>query len=479
MKKLIGAACLILLAYSCKKDAGKKPETNSYLHSVLSHLRDSMSIEDFSQLDPTTAWQTDPGKGKQKILRLAFYRKRVAGDFVLLRTDDEGNILQGQMVHLETDGQLAGNIRLYSLSGHPLLQSKISNGYIEVLHGSNGFGKQLKAPDSRTVTLEPAPPADLLPEVVVIGYTSDSPPSGYISLDGLLDASGALIPGGGGDAGGSEGSTPVGGGGGASSGAGQGARTGPVYSPIDPGEGSGTFSRGAGLVAIPSLELEQEYVNSIPIVDIRKMFNCFDQIPNDGASYSVQLCVDVPVNGNPAASSNTSGINAGHSFLVITKSGTGISITQSFGFYPKSLSILDPFSTVSSAIKNNGGQEINGNLAMSISTEQFNNLKATAIELSTKQYSLDSWNCTDYALSVFNSVRNTPIALDPYIIRQPGISISGAPASPGFNVIIANSPQRLYEKLNTMKKSGAAEASNILLDLSHNLSAPDSHGECN
>jgi hypothetical protein len=479
MKKLIGAACLILLIYSCKKDAGNAPETNSYLHSLLSHLRDSLSIDDFSRLDTTKAWLTDPGKGKSKTLRLAFYRKPVTGDFVLLRTDDEGDILQGQVVHLETDGQLSGNLRLYSLSGRPLLESKISNGYIEVLRSSNGFGKQLKMPDSRTVTLEPAPPADLLPEVVVIGYTSDSSPSSYISLDGLLDASGALIQNSGGDAGGSGGSTPVGGGGGAGSGAGQGAHTEPIYSPIDPAEASGTFSRGAGLVVVPGLELEHEYVNSIPIVDIRKMFNCFDLISNDGASYSVQLCVDVPVNGNPAASSNTSGINAGHSFLVITKSGTGISITQSFGFYPKSLSILDPFSTVSSAIKNNGGQEINGSLAMSISPEQFNNLKATAIELSTKQYSLDSWNCTDYALSVFNSVRNTPIALDPYVIRQPGINISGAPASPGFNVTIANSPQRLYEKLNTMKKSGAGEASNILLDLSHDLSAPDSHGECN
>ena len=161
-----------------------------------------------------------------------------------------------------------------------------------------------------------------------------------------------------------------------------------------------------------------------------------------GASFTVQLCVDVPINGNPAASSNVVGVSAGHSFLIVTKSGGGVSITQAFGYYPaKKLSVWDPFSALPSVIKNNGGQEINGMLTMSLSVEQFNNLRSAAINLSTKPYILDVSNCTDYALGVFNSVRTLPIELPPYIVQQPGVIVSGGQVSPGFTVTIQNSPQ--------------------------------------
>jgi len=227
------------------------------------------------------------------------------------------------------------------------------------------------------------------------------------------------------------------------------------------------------------IELEGEYIYSIPTVDVRKLFNCFDMVPDEGASFTVQLCVDVPINGNPAASSDLLGVNAGHSFLVVTKSGSGVSVTQAFGFYPATtLSMWDPFSPVVSVIRNNERQEINGMISMSISLGQFNNLRATAITLSGKPYILDASNCTDYALGVFNSARSSPIVLQPYIIQYPGTTVSGGPISTGFSVKISNSPQRLYEELSQMRAAGGTEAANIQLDLTHNLIAPRSHGEC-
>jgi hypothetical protein len=104
MKKLIGATFLILLLQACKKDVGKGPGTSIYLHSVLPNLRGSLSTDEFSRQDTSKAYLTEPGKAKYYTLRLPFVGKPIAEDFMLLRTDANGNILQGQVVHLENTG---------------------------------------------------------------------------------------------------------------------------------------------------------------------------------------------------------------------------------------------------------------------------------------------------------------------------------------------------------------------------------------
>jgi len=76
-----------------------------------------------------------------------------------------------------------------------------------------------------------------------------------------------------------------------------------------------------------------DFSNSEPSIDLQKYFNCFDHISDNGATYSIKLCTDLPVNSNPNALVTTS-LTPGHAFLTLTKSNGGQSITQSFGFYP-------------------------------------------------------------------------------------------------------------------------------------------------
>jgi hypothetical protein len=462
MKKLIHVFIISAIFLSCKKDAAPLSDTSSpYLRTVLSRMRDSLSVDDFGHLDTTKAYLTDSETKGPRTLRLPFIGKSISKDFLLLQTDGDGNILRGRVVHLngstDNTSQFSGFIRMNSLSGQILLESTVSKGYIDALHPGRGIGNQIKNVDSKIITVLPAPDADWLPEVVVIGYGSGAPPSNYISLDGLMGTSASDILNSGGGGGSDAGGANPGGGGAAG---GVNTNDAPTdnagsYSPLDPAQNSGISPLGRGVFIANGLQLEREYIYSIPIIDVRKFFNCFDQIPDAGASFSVQLCVDVPINNNPAASSNTSGFNAGHSFLVVTKSGGGISITQSFGYYPASmLSVINPFASVGSAIKDNAGQEINGRLTMSVSADQFNKLKSVAISLSTKPYVLDSSNCTDYALGVFNSARSSPIVIQPYVIHESGVIVSGSAISPGFNVTIPNSPQQLFEKLSQMKTTG-------------------------
>lgn len=487
MKKLIGAAFLILLIYSCKKDAVKVPlENDQYLRTVLGQLKDSLSPADYLSLDTNSTYLTNPEETNNYILRIAFKGKPIISDFLLVHSNANGAIRIGTTVHLENSTpansyQFSGSISLRSLSGKNITQSEIVAGYILSLH----TGNKLKTIPSGTkaVTTLPAPDADWSPDVIIIGSSGGEDAAPYISLNALVGSasnggidlnSGASLgdsnPGGGGTSGsngnaGNSGTTP--------------SNIPPTtpYSPLDPTRVPP--HRALGTSVIDPLGVEAEYIYNIPVVDVRKYFNCFDQIPSAGASYTVQLCVDVPINSNPAASMNFSATNSGHSFLVVTKTNGGQSITQVFGYYPATkLSLLDPFSPVPSTIKNNGTQEINGSLTMNITADQFANLKSSAIAISTRPYALNSSNCTDYALGVFNAARSSPLVLDPYVLTEPGIVISGANKSAGFTVTIPNSPQQLFAKLNTMKIRQSPESPNIQIDLSHKLKSPASHGEC-
>lgn len=488
MKKLIITSLLTLMFFACKKTDVHQKTTNSYLHMVLAHLRDSVSIKEFSSLDTTQPYLTKSSQSGYWSLRLPFAGKPIKEDFLLLRTDTIGHILSGRIVHLNNSSNpnpqspaIPQDVSLSALSGKTILKSTITNGFIDALHPQEASGRQLKDVDSRTITVLPAPDADWLPEVVVVGYGGGAPPTPYISLDALLGGVGngdLGVNAGGGQA------DPGTGSGGSGSGNGSSGTTAPPsdpapapYAPVDPTFPS--LSHNLGGPTSQAYDLEPEYIFGLQVIDIRKYFNCFDQVPSAGATYSVQLCADLPINNNPNASMNFSGVNAGHTFLVVTKANSGVSITQAFGYYPQSKpSILNPFAPIPGVIKNNGTQEINGAISMSLTADQFNILKTNAITLSSKPYVLDASNCTDYALNVFNSVRATPIVLSPYIVNEPGIIMSGAPASNGFTVTVTNSPQQLFQKLTQMKANNA-ESSNIQLDLSHNFMSPASHGECN
>ncbi len=489
MKKLSSFFIVSLIFFSCRKEAVNMPNTASpYLRTVLSHLRDSLSSTDYLALNTNSTWLTNPGKSNNYLLRIGFKGKPISQDFLLVHTDAGGSIRVGAAVHLENttpaqSWQFSGSIRLRSLSGKDITQSQIVAGHILSLH----TGKRLTTTPAGTkeVDVLPAPDADWLPEVVVVGYSGGSA-TPYISLDALLPGVGngnlGINSGGSSGSAGSGSSGSPGGGPGNSSAPSAtppaDPTPSPTYSPLDPTR----FSHPSfGTSVVDPIEAEPEYADDLPVINIQKYFNCFDLVPSAGATYSIKLCADLPINNNPGASMNFSGgVNAGHSFLVITKSSGSSTITQCFGFYPQERpSLLNPFSPITSVLKDNGNREINASITMVITSDQFNAVKVGAINLCNSSYSLDNSNCTDYALGVFNAARTNPLKIDPYIIREPGISSPTGISSPGFDVTINSSPQQLYSKLSAMKSASDPEASNIQVDLSHNYKSPASHGECN
>jgi hypothetical protein len=173
---------------------------------------------------------------------------------------------------------------------------------------------------------------------------------------------------------------------------------------------------------------QEMYFYSGPAIDLTQLFNCFNQIPDNGAFYSIKIYADVPVNDHPYFLTD-GGFNPGHSFISLTKTNGSQSITQSFGFYPingrKSVSMLPG----DSKIVNNAGHEYDASMEMTISASDFNIAKTKAKSLAdTKQYDLDGYNCTDFAVDVFNSVRpNDPIIVPDWFGPETGKNFGTTP----------------------------------------------------
>jgi len=483
MKRVIITAVVLIFVCSCRKDV-RVGETSIYLRSVLANLRDSLGASGYSQLDTDRVFT-----GGRGVLRIGYRGKPISQDFLLVRVDSMGDVLKGRVVHLSLDG-LSGSIEARSFSGKVVMSSGISNGVIAALHGVPGVSRTIV--EGKTVTMLPAPDVDWLPEVVVVGYGEGSAGTPYMTFDGIAGvSSGGIVYGGSGSSGGGSGGSGGSGGGGGSAAPGGGGSAGGDGSAGTGGGGGSTTYVPVAPVTAPigrlgvrpggEIEVEGEYIYNIPTVDVGKLFKCFDLVPDEGASYSIQLCVDLPVNSEPNMSMNFSGaINAGHSFLVVAKSGSGLSVSQSFGYYPQTApSAWNPFSPIPSAIKDNKGQEINASIFMVLNSSQFNAIRSAAISLSAQPYMLDKSNCTNYAMNVFNAARAVPLTMETYTLRQSGIVMANGMSSTPIIVTINDSPQKLYEKLSTMKTNGDPEASNIQVDLSHNTKAPISHGECN
>ncbi|MCS3801061.1 hypothetical protein [Niastella sp. OAS944] len=222
------------------------------------------------------------------------------------------------------------------------------------------------------------------------------------------------------------------------------------------------------------LIIEEELTITPPPLDLKKAFNCFNQVQSAGAKYSIKLCLDVPNNKNPLALPPETGSQTGHTFIVITKSNAGKTITQVFGFYAKQHpGYLFPWRAMPSIILNNQLREINASLEMSLTQDQFDKLRQKAFDLAKNKYAADSYNCTNFGMDLFNSVRIKPIVVEKFTVFLPVNHI-------GPNLLeLTKTPQMLFKKLKSMKDGKDAESPNIIIDTTGKTKAPLSHGECN
>ena len=441
---------LIVTMISCQKEV-KDDSSNDFINELKVQLAAKMEVESYNKVDFHKVVLSQIGP--VTLIRIPFLNESIAGHFVLLEMERGSRtaIAGGAIISLgrAASERIPTHFSKYSLDGLLIDQSTITDGYIDAYH-----------PLLRVESMQD--PYKELPEVIVTANYSDAynpvPPSEWYYLSALLHS---------------------GGGGNSDNG---------YYGMADPpmGGGGGSYVPGGytGGPVLPAaeekmMEFEKEYVYSEQQIDVAKYFNCFNNVPSTGATFTVTLCADVPSNSNPGASANYSAVSAGHTFLTVTKVSGGEKVSQSFGFYPKEFpGKTDTFSPLTSTMRDNGVREINASLEMKITEDQFRTIKEKAIELSSKKYELGDFNCTDYAMDVFNSVRPIPIKISPLTVYLPGAPNPYVPGSAN-TIRIEKSPQMLFLALKDRKDNNDIEAARIKIDLSDKYKSPESNGACN
>lgn len=447
---------MILLA-SCQKELVKNGKNLALIEHLKTALKQRISTTDYQRLDFDSPFFSKAAEQQLYFIRIPFKGKKLSEQFLIVKTDIAGLIEAGRIVQLALQPvtptlQIKGTITVSDLERKNVLRSSVENGYITALHP----GRYSRA------YLEPSDP-----DLVVVFDNSIQPDySYYTSLNSFFSdyATGTSF---------STGTT--------------------YYSSLDVyasnyyngtmvSNSSSQHSSQDGVYAPVEedlIEFEREYIYHNPGYDIIKLFNCFDNVPSAGATYSIKLCTDVPSNDHPEAISVSGGISAGHAFVIITKKNGSASVIQSFGFYPQELSHLDPLQYFASELLDNGFSEINASIDMNVSENQFKIIKSTAIRNASKSYNMSEYNCTNFAMDIFNSVRQNPLIIDPYIVYLPSNTNLWGVSSEPNRISISKSPQMVFRKLQEMKNSGGPEAAQIMIDKTHNSFAPLSKGECN
>ncbi|WP_121355727.1 hypothetical protein [Flavisolibacter nicotianae] len=439
MKYLLLIGFLSLTIFSCRKD--QPPGNSDYLETAKKALGDSLRSTDFTALDFEKAARLRVDSIGFFALRVPFKDKVPRTDFVIVKTDAWGHILNGKIVHLEgkASDEVKGEVRRKRWDGQVLLssldrkdafQSPVVNGYITGYHQGWTYRAATEVVEG------------LMPEIIIT-YTRTS--YGLSWSDMYMIQS--LFGSGGGIASGYY--TPFSGGG--SGGAG------------DPWSGGGSAGSGS---SDPVFLIDMETQDEDQPIDLEKFLNCFNAIPDADAICSIEIFADIPVDTDPDKMFNLGSQSPGHTFLNIRKSNGSQSVSQNIGFYPKyGWKTLLSYGPVEGKFVDNGQHEFNCGYKINVSPQQLKAALVQMIQSKDVEYDIDDFNCTDWALNVFNSAGGD--------LQVPFYNIPLDPSPGGTRM-----PNGVYKKLQELKALGGPNAANIQIGFLKGY-AGNSTGPCN
>lgn len=434
---------MVLSLSACKKN---EDLSTDFLKSMQKDLRDSLNRADYNQLDFQHAIRYLSFRNQNTFINIPFRRNVYKKQFLLIQASASGKIMIGKIIQIEREDKslspknaydkFNGKISISSMNRKDVLYSNIVDGFIEAFHQRNETAKSSIVP---AITE--------LPEVIIVcSYAKDYSfnYSTWLLMESIfydvanvnnLTSAYTFIEGDGGSIGGT-------------------------------GDGISTLNFGSTEESFLSVDREMQDLN--PAINLSQFIKCFNNIPDAGATCSIEIFADVPVDNRPAMLFNYENGSPGHTFIQIKKANGGMSVVQNIGFYP--LSGLKAGLTngpIDGKFVDNGLHEYNASLKMNITSSDLS-LVLNEIERlgSVVKYDIDDYNCTNFALDVFNKVRSEKIIIPLYNI--PG----------NYPATGTKTPQGLFALLNNMKEAGHPEAQNITIDIQKGW-VSTSTGPCN
>lgn len=431
MKKLLFISVILLGLVSCKKEINNNPGQSATLEKIRVQLKDSLTEIDFQLLDFNKVVSSKIPVENFSMLRIGLKGIPISKSFIVLKLNSDQQMITGKKIYIErstnvnsakTHTLFNGHIVINFLNGSTLLKSTVTNGFIDA------FGKSIADKNAKETVQE----VPLMPDVVIVssypktgGYTSDD----LYNMQSMVNGSGTSANGT--------------------------ANSSGYYSPADPTANSSgiyTYSGGGSSTTEPIL-IDFETGQENPAINVNQYIKCFSTIPDAGATYTLKILTDIPVDKDPGVFFDWDNGSPGHTFLQFTKTNGSASVQQNIGFYPDQgwKTGLTP-APVKGKFVDNASHEFNASLLMPLSPERFQSALTRVGYLARfVQYDIDDYNCTDFALEVFNYVRpGNEITIPMY-------DLPGGAAPKG-----TSTPGGLFQQLQLMKSRGDNEAKNIL-----------------
>lgn len=184
----------------------------------------------------------------------------------------------------------------------------------------------------------------------------------------------------------------------------------------------------------------------VEAIDIYERLDCFSSVPsNADTTYKITLHAHSAHEGYPTQEFWSG--DPGHAYITLEKSNGSNVQRLSFGFYPKVATWVTP---TKNAVASGMGEESSNDIRRSdiritnqITASAFNNAVNKAKTASAKPYDLNDYNCTDYAVDVFNASQNS----------------NGQLIVPNSNIGFTT-PAGLYKTLDQKRVSGNTNVSN-------------------
>jgi hypothetical protein len=404
MRKIVCPLLFLFIIFSCQKDF----QQPGFTVKVRAELQKRLSPGIFESLcfDSTSSTIEQD----QHYFRVGFRNEPFAQHFVLLRVNESGSILSGQLVSMQTtieNSECNGNIVVTGLDGKLMVENPIRNGFIQK--------KQLL----RDMIL-PGDVGSSLPEVILVSTYSSNVNTllAYYSLAGFSGYTSA----------------------------GNTYSTSKPATTVNPDK---TDHVTGAATSTSTIRVDFESAQTKSGIDLLAYLRCFTAVPDAGAQCSIEILSDIPVDGHPEDLFNWNEGSPGHSFIRLQKTDGTNSVVQFIGFYPdlawKSLSTAP----VVSKFVDNGGHEFNASLKMNLTATQ---LQAVINEIARRRndkYDIDEYNCTDWALAIFNLQRANKLTIAKY-------SLPGGQTRSG-----TSTPQALYQELKSIRILGGADAPNV------------------
>ena len=432
MKHLIAATVVFLLLFSCKKEINYsvKGDSNSkdlFFRNVKTQLKDSLSASDYISIDTAQLFKSKDAQSDGCFVRVAFQKKNLATDFILLKTDSLGKITDGKIIHVDKTHKGTKNDILFQGQFVTHSLNRTNTATKQVVNG------RFKSTADNTAFMEEDPAGEqILPDVVVTSYSDDGGYSGdWYWYGGFFDDYGSS------------------------------ANYSYTYGNAG-GGGSGGTNPAPTSDDDETINVEVER-NDEPPVKAEDYIKCFSTVPDANAVYQVSIFADIPVDGDPSKMFDWSTGSVGHSFIQLTKTSGGLSVQQNLGFYPTaSWKALAPHPCRGKLV-DNGGHGYNASVTQTVNSEQFATVVSRIESLQANEYDIASWNCTDFALSVFNAATYKPLGIQTYYTEG-----SGEPV---------NTPQGLYDQIVLLQAAGNTSYGTTNVALS-GKQVGNSHGSC-